>query len=262
MQETRVRSLGRQDPLEEGMATHSSVLAWEIPWREKPGGLQSMGSQRVRHNLETKHYTIHLQLECWPEEGKNLVCLAKCYGPVSRPVYPAQSRWGLSKWRTQECARQCISAHFTDGESEARAQLGPMWVEIQGSPQAPPPPSKVDGDPERCPQEGLISSLGPLPCLPGHRLWLEKDRAQVRCEEACEVGAASGGKQKGQRPGGRWAAPWVGAPASRAWMHSDLELQGARGNGRHQVIKVDKTDNFFSCKYIPQIAWDILILKS
>jgi len=137
-----------------------------------------------------------------------------------------------------------------------------MWVEIQGSPQAPPPPSKVDGDPERCPQEGLISSLGPLPCLPGHRLWLEKDRAQVRCEEACEVGAASGGKQKGQRPGGRWAAPWVGAPASRAWMHSDLELQGARGNGRHQVIKVDKTDNFFSCKYIPQIAWDILILKS
>ena len=47
MQMTQVRSLGREDPLEEGMATHSSVLAWRIPWTEEPGGLQSMGSQRV-----------------------------------------------------------------------------------------------------------------------------------------------------------------------------------------------------------------------
>ena len=46
-QETRVRSLGREYPLEEGMATHSSILAWRIPWTEEPGGLQSMGSQRV-----------------------------------------------------------------------------------------------------------------------------------------------------------------------------------------------------------------------
>ena len=50
MQETRVRSLGWEDPLEEGMATHSSVLAWRIPWTEKLGGLQSLGSQRVGHN--------------------------------------------------------------------------------------------------------------------------------------------------------------------------------------------------------------------
>ena len=41
---------GREDPLEESMATHSSILAWRIPWTEEPGGLQSMGSQRVRHN--------------------------------------------------------------------------------------------------------------------------------------------------------------------------------------------------------------------
>ena len=46
----RVRSLGREDPLEEGMATHSSVLAWGIPQTEEPGGLQSMGSQRVGHD--------------------------------------------------------------------------------------------------------------------------------------------------------------------------------------------------------------------
>ena len=49
MQETRVPSLGREDPLEEGMATHSSILAWEMPWTEEPDGLQSMGSRRVRH---------------------------------------------------------------------------------------------------------------------------------------------------------------------------------------------------------------------
>ena len=47
MQETWAQSLGWGDPLEEGIATHSSTLAWEIPWTEEPGGLQSMGSQRV-----------------------------------------------------------------------------------------------------------------------------------------------------------------------------------------------------------------------
>ena len=49
-QETRVRSLGGEDPLEKEMATHSSILAWEIPWTEEPDGLQSMEWQRVRHN--------------------------------------------------------------------------------------------------------------------------------------------------------------------------------------------------------------------
>ena len=48
--ETQVRSLGQEDPLEENIATQSSILAWEIPWREEPGGLQSTGSQRVGHN--------------------------------------------------------------------------------------------------------------------------------------------------------------------------------------------------------------------
>ena len=50
MRETRVRSLGREDPLEKEMATHSSTLAWRNPWMEEPGGLQSMGPQRVGHN--------------------------------------------------------------------------------------------------------------------------------------------------------------------------------------------------------------------
>ena len=50
MQETGVRSLGQEDLLEEGMATHTSILAWRIPWTEEPGGLQPIGLQRVRHN--------------------------------------------------------------------------------------------------------------------------------------------------------------------------------------------------------------------
>ena len=50
MQETWVQSLSQEDPLEKGMATHSSILVWRIPWTEEPGRLQSMGSQSVKHN--------------------------------------------------------------------------------------------------------------------------------------------------------------------------------------------------------------------
>ena len=53
MWETWVRSLGQADPLEKGVATHSSILAWRIPWMEEPGGLQSMGLQRVRYDRVT-----------------------------------------------------------------------------------------------------------------------------------------------------------------------------------------------------------------
>ena len=57
-----VRSLGREDPLEEGMATHSSIVAWEIPWTEEPGGLQSMESQKDQYDLMTKEQQQHLLL--------------------------------------------------------------------------------------------------------------------------------------------------------------------------------------------------------
>ena len=50
MQETQVQALGWEDPLEKGMATHSGILTWRIPWTEEPGRLQSMGLQRVRHD--------------------------------------------------------------------------------------------------------------------------------------------------------------------------------------------------------------------
>ena len=59
MQEMGVLSLPREDPLEEGMATHSSLLVWRIPWTEEPGELQSMGSQRVGHNWSDGMYTLN-----------------------------------------------------------------------------------------------------------------------------------------------------------------------------------------------------------
>ena len=57
MQEKWVRSLGWENPLDKGMATHSSILAWEMPWTEEPGGLQSVGSLRVRRDLVSKTMT-------------------------------------------------------------------------------------------------------------------------------------------------------------------------------------------------------------
>ena len=61
MQETRVRFLGWEVPLEKGMAIHSSILTWRIPWTEKPGGLQSVGSQRVGHDCERLTHTYFSQ---------------------------------------------------------------------------------------------------------------------------------------------------------------------------------------------------------
>ena len=65
VQETQVPSLGGEDPLEEEMATHSSVLAWESPWTEEPGRPQFMGLQRGRHNLATKQK--HQYKDCYED---------------------------------------------------------------------------------------------------------------------------------------------------------------------------------------------------
>ena len=74
MQETSeiwVQSLGQKDPLEEGMATHSSILAWRTPWADVPGRLQSIGSQRVSHHGVTEQQQPHQPVEQQPqnEEG-------------------------------------------------------------------------------------------------------------------------------------------------------------------------------------------------
>ena len=76
MQETRVWSLHGQDPLKEEMTTHFSILAWEIPWTEDPGGLHSMGSHRVRHDWsDLAHTYIHTYIRM--EEPRSPVSLVK-----------------------------------------------------------------------------------------------------------------------------------------------------------------------------------------
>jgi len=60
MQETQVRSQGWEDPLEKGMETHSSILAWKILWTEDPAGLQSMGLQKVEHNWAANTFTLEI----------------------------------------------------------------------------------------------------------------------------------------------------------------------------------------------------------
>ena len=76
VQETWLLSLGREDPLEEEMATHSSTLAWEILWTEEPGGLQSRGVQRVRHDWVTVHTHTegYQQLRCLEEYRRWVHC--------------------------------------------------------------------------------------------------------------------------------------------------------------------------------------------
>ena len=68
MRETWVWPLGWEDPREKGKATHASILAWRIPWTEEPGGLQSMGLQRVRHDWATKHSTSYASTKFYKEK--------------------------------------------------------------------------------------------------------------------------------------------------------------------------------------------------
>ena len=73
IQETQVRSLGWKDPLEKSMVTHSSILAWRTPWTEEPSGLQSMGSQRVRHDWVTLSFFTLCARHCtrsWGYDSK------------------------------------------------------------------------------------------------------------------------------------------------------------------------------------------------
>ena len=73
MQETQVQSLDQEDPLKKGMATHSNILAWKIPWTEKPGGLQSMGWQRVRLDWANNTFTFqHRNLDYFPHKWCSL----------------------------------------------------------------------------------------------------------------------------------------------------------------------------------------------
>ena len=108
MQETRVQSLGWEDLLEKAMATHSSILAWKIPWTEEPGRLQSMGSQRVGHNWATS-LQREFRVESRNESPRALEKLAQVfrwldifrswfYEPNSCISSYLEKHWGPSRW--------------------------------------------------------------------------------------------------------------------------------------------------------------------
>ena len=90
VQETRVWSLGQEDPLEKGMATHSSILAWRIPWTEEPGQLWSLKSQRVGHDWVTN--TTEQKMSGNPRAGASVISLAS-----AAPLYPSAAEKGMSQ---------------------------------------------------------------------------------------------------------------------------------------------------------------------
>ena len=111
MQETWVQSLGREEPLKKGMATHSSILAWRIPWPEKPGWLQSTGSRRVRHYWATnsqkqkkkKSYQAIKHME------ETLMCITNWEKPIWKSYILCDSNYTTSwKSKTMETVKRII----------------------------------------------------------------------------------------------------------------------------------------------------------
>ena len=109
MQKTQVRSLGREDPLEKEMVTHSSILAWRIPWMEKPGRLQSMGSQRVRHDWATSLCMIFLcfgKKSLLRSEDRNLRLEGLHLFPHCCPSLPRLLPWGTWQPMIHQLAKE------------------------------------------------------------------------------------------------------------------------------------------------------------
>ena len=95
VQVTWVPSLGGEDPLETGMAAHSSILAWRIPWTEEPGGLQSMGLQRVRHNW-TNTFTFRQKSKCRGALRLQSLCCSTVYQNSSEMKFSLNLQFFLS----------------------------------------------------------------------------------------------------------------------------------------------------------------------
>ena len=111
----QVRSLDREDPLETRMATHSSILAWRIPWTEEPGGQQSLASQRVRRDWNNSRHTQphRAELVCAPTVSSSSVCVWSVAGQVcgwasgGHTVVLSQIKdlhWFLKAWPSQSCS--------------------------------------------------------------------------------------------------------------------------------------------------------------
>ena len=104
MQETWVRSLGGEDPLEKNMATHSSVVAWRILWTEEPGGLQALGSQRVRHD--------------WSNGARTQACMSVTSIKLEKRIKQNSTR-KISNWLNSHsylACHFCINTHSINGK--------------------------------------------------------------------------------------------------------------------------------------------------
>ena len=127
MQETLVRSLGREDPLEKEMAIHSSILAWRIPWMEKPSRLQSMGSQRVGHDWVTSPSIITQRVKCHVTELD-----------VVHPSYHAVSLPGNLRWEKAQGdwvqAHESASVQFSSVPQSRLTLCDPMNHSTPGVP--------------------------------------------------------------------------------------------------------------------------------
>ena len=111
IQETRVWSLGQEDPLEKEISTHSSMLAWRIPWTEEPGGLQSMGLQRVGHNWATKHTcTRDITKEAREARGGPKSLMPTSFSGSAPPSFPRMP-WTLRNGNKEDYVK-CTSLSF------------------------------------------------------------------------------------------------------------------------------------------------------
>ena len=129
MQETQAWSLGWEDPREEEMATHSSILVWKIPWTEEPGRLQSMVLQRVRHNWVTKHiyYFCCGPDRYWQQPGELIhVCVTHMAlegpGVCKRIVYVRVCHPSEASLATLEsiCCQFIEKSHYLGDQDEIR----------------------------------------------------------------------------------------------------------------------------------------------
>ena len=132
MRETGVGSLGREDPLEKGMATHSSIVAWRIPWTEELGGLQSMGSQRVRQACETNTHTHHIM---YPYAGMAMAPHSSTLAweiPWTEEPGRLQSMDGVAKSRTRP-SDFTFTSHFHALEKEMATRSSVLAWRIPGT---------------------------------------------------------------------------------------------------------------------------------
>ena len=116
-QETPVGSLDQEDPPEKGVATHSRILAWRIPWTEEPGGLQFMGFQRVRHNRsDLAHTYVYVHPGYWHTDDQNTTLSLKNPSPHHIPTPQVQDRTSNRPVHYTQEIRQHIWSHSATGQ--------------------------------------------------------------------------------------------------------------------------------------------------